>query len=179
MKTAVTAALFALTACATTPAPPTAGPLDAGVTRDRFVVTNSVDRLADGTVANCRLEDAPSEGACDVWTEGDEGPALFARTYRPGEAVRLSLDVDVRPWTGTLQPDPRPGRVEQVVLLGGEDEEGCARLGQGGPVMAMWSEVTACPLVTNPGAFFARLRDPRPRQSTWTLTAEPLPTPSD
>lgn len=143
---------------------------------DRFVVINTVDRLADGTLANCRLTDAPSEDACDVWRDGDEGPALFARVHRPGETLRLSMIVDVRPWTGALQREPVVGQVEQVVLLGGEDEEACARLGRGGPVLGGWSEITGCPLVTAAGPFFQRLGDPRPRQSTWTLTAGPLPT---
>ena len=145
---------------------------------DRFTVVNTADRLADGTLANCRLADAPSQDACDIWREGDEGPAQFARSYRPGEALSLSLIVDVRPWTGALQPDPHPGQVEQVVLLGGEDQEACARLGEGGPIMRGWSEITACPSVTDAQAFFATLGDQRPRQSTWTLTAAPL-APSD
>ena len=167
--------LLVLSACAAQVQPP---PIPLSATPaggDRFVVTNTVDRLADGTLTNCRLTDSPSEGACDVWREGAEGPALFARSHRPGEALRLSLIVDVRPWTGRLQPVPAPGQVEQAVLLGGENEEGCARLGRGGPVMGGWSEITACPPTADPAAFFVTLGDPRPRQTTWTLTALPLP----
>lgn len=173
MKFAVIIPLLALAACATIAEPDQLGQSADG-SRDRFVVTNTVDRLADGTLSNCRLTDAPSEGACDVWREGDEGPALFARTHRPGQALRLAMIVDVRPWAGALQPVPAAGRVEQVVLLGGEDQEACARLGRGGPVLGGWSEITACPVVTDAVAFFRRLGDPRPRQSTWTLTAQPL-----
>ncbi len=141
---------------------------------DRFRVTYTVDRLADGTLANCRLADAPSEDACDVWRGGAGGPAAFARTYRPGEALRLTFAVDVRPWTGSLQPVAPPGGVEQAVLLGGEETDSCARLGEDGPVMRGWEEITACPPVSDPAAFFATLGDPRPRQSTWTLAAEPV-----
>lgn len=171
MKSAAIVSLFALAACAT-PAEPLGQSSDGS--RDRFVVTNTVDRLADGTLSNCRLTDAPSEDACDVWLEGDEGPALFARAYRTGQALRLAMIVDVRPWTGALQPVPAVGRVEQVVLLGGEDQEACARLGQGGPVLGGWSEITGCPVVTAAARFFQQLGDSRPRQSTWTLTAQPL-----
>ena len=133
-----------------------------------------------GTVTNCRLEGLPSDGACDAWTQDPDGaPGLFARTHRPGEALRLSLVVDVRPWTGALQPSTPVGTVEQVVLLGGEGEEGCGRLGEGGGAMQSWDEVTACPVVTDAAAFFATLGDPRPRQATWSLTASPLPPRSD
>lgn len=143
---------------------------------DRFTVANTADRLADGTVTNCRLEGLPSDGSCDVWTDdSDGGPGLFARTHRPGEALRLSMVVDVRPWTGALQPSTPAGTVEQVVLLGGEDNEGCGRLGEGGPAMQSWDEVTACPPVTDATAFFAQLGDPRPRQAIWSLAATPLP----
>lgn len=173
MKSAAIVFPLLLTACATLAEPEQLGQ-SADASRDRFVVTNTVDRLADGTLSNCRLTDAPSEDACDVWREGDEGPALFARTYQTGRALRLAMIVDVRPWTGALQPVPAAGRVEQVVLLGGEDQEACARLGQGGPVLGGWSEITACPVVTDAAAFVRQLGDPRPRQSTWTLTAQPL-----
>ena len=180
MRSAAALSLIALAACATPSRSPS--PLStpgsavvADAQRDRFLVTNTVDRLADGTLADCRLADAPSEGACDVWREGEAGPAAFARSYRPGEAVRLTFTVDVRPWTGALQPVAVPGRVEQVVLLGGEEADGCARLGQGGPALSGWGEVAACPAVDDAAAFFTKLADPRPRQSTWTLAAEPLP----
>lgn len=147
---------------------------------DRFVVTNTADRLADGSVTNCRLEGLPSDGSCDAWTQDTAGgPGLFAQTHRPGEALRLSMVVDVRPWTGALQPSIPDGTVEQVVLLGGEGEEGCGRLSEGGPAMRSWDEVSACPAVTDAAAFFATLGDPRPRQAIWSLTATPLPTPSD
>lgn len=174
MKIAVLALTLSLCACVANPEPSLSTPAATQPTGDCFVVTNTVDRLADGTLSDCRLTDAPSEGACDVWRDGDEGPALFAHTHRPGEALRLSLIVDVRPWTGALQPVTAPGRVEQVVLLGGEDREACARLGRGGPVLSGWSEIIACPLAKNAATFFARLGDPHPRQSTWTLAAAPL-----
>lgn len=177
MRHAAIAMTLGLVACATPANRPAIGSQalkSAPLPGDRFVVINSVDRLPDGTLTNCRLADAPSQDACDVWREGNEGPALFARTHRPGEPLTLSLIVDVRPWTGALQPVPTPGRVEQIVLLGGEDQEACARSGEGGPVLGGWSEITACPSVSDAAAFFAALGDLRPRQSTWTLTAEPL-----
>ena len=178
MKAAAPALLLLHACSAPAPVPPaspaTALAEEAPGDRDRFVVVNTVDRMADGTLTNCRFTDLPSEEACDVW-RGPDGPAAFARDHRPGQALRLSLIVDVRPWTGRRQPVPATGLVEQVVLLGGEDEEACARLPAQAPTLTGWAEVAACPLVPDAGAFFAGLADPRPRQSTWTLTAEPLP----
>ena len=164
------------------PAEPNAPDLDPNgavtpsLTPDRFVVRTTARRLADGSVSDCQLEGLPSDGSCDLWTaDATSGPGLFAATAMLGEPVRLALITDVRPWTGALQPLSYPGQREQVVLLGGETEETCARLSPGGPSFANWDEVTACPLTDDPAAFFAVLGDPRPRQSIWTLAAEPLP----